>query len=773
MSDIFKRISDAIKSGGESEILQFGKYFTIIKKLGSGQQGIVVLAKAQDGKQFAIKFYSLTDNGTEITKKGKERFIREAKILLKLKHRGIVNLYTAGSARWDEGSKAWEVSTNFVEPGELLYYVMDYVKGRNLKSLFYKRTKNYQVDPSNSIYRNQDLFEQLILQMSDAMSFFHRNKITHRDIKPENIIYSQDDNTFVIVDFGFAKKHKRKLSPSYQEMIIRKRYIDLDSENKGIVDHVSDQYMFAKMLLEILELFKTLYLDYNYSGIRASLEKGASHDRDDRYKNMGEFKMAVEPYLYSHPYHGYNFYIGSFLSPLTRFGHFSSKIRIPFSGSIPVFKEVLEVIDTDDFQRLRGVHQLGPTHFVYPGAIHSRFEHSLGTYALSLKYLEVLLGNSLFYEAIKPIEEAVKLVVLASLLHDIGHYPYSHWIEEIKGLPNGINFVRHEDRAKHIIERGQIGEIIKKNWEVEPAEVCKLITGGQLLPRQELMRSMVDSVIDVDKMDYLQRDAAHCGVPYGSAFDIERIISSLYINEDHNKICLTEKGRSCFVALFMCNMVMYQEVYWHKTVRACTAMFKRFFYEFLNEEIVDINKVKEEYLLYPDEKFVDTLFSKTRTHKKLNRLIRPFTNRARDLYKPAYVHYHGHKMHIKNESTKDFFAMLVEGTYPIQLELTQYLIDELKGYIPQIELIDVILETTPIRYREVADLKGLQLFDSQLGEYEEAPPEVTTLNAFLDTNRRSYIFCAREYYDQIRSLSRNGTLRTIFGKVVERKRSEK
>ena len=106
--------------------------------------------------------------------------------------------------------------------------------------------------------------------MSDAMSFFHRKKITHRDIKPENIIYSHDDNTFVIVDFGFAKYHKRRPSRSYQEIIVRKRYIDLDSENKGIVDHVSDQYMFAKMLLEILELFKTLYLDYNYSGIRAS-----------------------------------------------------------------------------------------------------------------------------------------------------------------------------------------------------------------------------------------------------------------------------------------------------------------------------------------------------------------------------------------------------------------------------------------------------------------------------------------------------------------------
>lgn len=772
MNDIFERISKVIITDRENNILKFGD-LKIIGKLGGGQQGIVVLARNPNKKQFAIKFYSPSDKDPIITRMGRERFIREANILLKLKHSNIVDVYIAGSAKWNDEENEWVISADFFEPGEILYYVMDYIKGKNIKSLFYKsRKKKYEIDPRKSTHQNLNLFEQLILQISSTMVFFHEKGVTHRDIKPENIIYSENDNIFRIVDFGFAKYSTKRLSPRYDESILKKAYMDFDSDQKGIIDHISDQYMFAKMLLEILGLFKALYVKYNYSGIKFSLEKGAAYDRDHRYKNMDEFKKAIEPYLYSHPYHGYNFQIGSFLIPLTSFGYFNNKIRIPFSGSIPVFKEILDIIDTDDFQRLRGVYQIGPTLFVYPGATHTRFEHSLGTYFLSLKYLEVLLKNHEFYEAVRSVNESIKLVVLASLLHDIGHYPYSHWIEEINGLPEGMRFSRHEDRAKNIICKGKIGKIIKDNWEVDPVKVCKLITGGELSTREQLLRTIIDSVIDVDKIDYLQRDSAHCGVPYGCAFDVERLISSLYLNEERNKICLTEKGRSSFAALIMSNIVMYQEVYWHKTVRSCTAMFKRFFYEFLTKKIEDINRIKKEYLFYPDAKFIETLYLKTKNYHELNRLIRPFTNIGRNLYKPAYVHYHGHELYIGDESTKDFFELLTVKTYPDQIKMTSHLVDELRVHIPEIKLMDIILETTPVTYREVPDLKVFQYYDSKIGKYEPLTTEIMELNTYLRKNRRSYIFCAPEYYEKIKELSKEGKLRTIFSKVVERIRKE-
>jgi len=95
---------------------------------------------------------------------------------------------------------------------------------------------------------------------------------------------------------------------------------------------------------------------------------------------------------------------------------------------------------------------LGPTTFIYPGANHTRFEHTLGAYSLCLRYLEKLLTLPLFNKKLESQSKAIKLIVLATLLHDIGHYPYSHWIEEIDQYANHEKLPMHEERAKIIIE---------------------------------------------------------------------------------------------------------------------------------------------------------------------------------------------------------------------------------------------------------------------------------------------------------------------------------
>lgn len=771
MSDLVDRMLRAIKTRSDIEILQFGD-FKVTRKLGRGQQGMVVLAQNPNGKMYAIKFYSPSEGDPTIVRKGKERFIREVKILLELRHRNIVSVHMAGSARWDKSQKRWIISTDFVESDPIFYYVMDYIKGKSVKSLFYKKfnkkTHKYEINPQKGTQFNLDLFEQLITQVSGAMTFFHKRGVVHRDIKPDNIIYSAHDNSFTIVDFGFARHFQKGISPSYQEIMLRKAYFDSESERQGMVDHLTDQYAFAKMLLEILRLFKSLYMSHNYYGIKSSLMQASAEHRNERYKNMSEFKEAIEPHLYLYPYRDFSFQNGTFLVSLTRFGNFDSRLRIPFSGSIPLFREVRDIIDKAEFQRLRGVCQLGPTQFVYPGATHTRFEHSLGTYFLSLKYLQVLLKNPSFYQAADPVDEAIKLVVLGALLHDIGHYPYSHWIEEITGLPNERSFSRHEDRACNIICKSEIGEIIKSEWGVDPEQVCRLISGsGRLTQREELLRSIIDSDIDVDKIDYLQRDSAHCGVPYGRSFDVERLISSLWINKEHNKICLTEKGRSSFAALIMSNIVMYQEVYWHKTVRACTAMFKRFFYEVLDRRIVNIKTLKRRYLLYPDQRFIETLAVEAKDNEELSTLIRPFSNRGRYLFKPAYVHYHGHALYTKHESTKEFFNLLATSDYPTNVKMARTLVEGLKSLIHGINECDILLETTPVARREVAELVGFQFYDSKQGEYEDVTAEIRSLNDYLKSNRRSYVFCNPKYLGELRGLLRNGKLNEVLGDVIE------
>src|SRR6185369_7835069 len=137
--------------------------------------------------------------------------------------------------------------------------------------------------------------------------------------------------------------------------------------------------------------------------------------------------------------------------------------------------------------------------------------------------------------------DSIKLLVLASLLHDIGHYPYSHWIEELETMSFGIHIPDHETRAGAIINGGGLREIISTTWGVDVDALLDIITGESDNP---LVTSVLHSAIDSDKVDYLLRDSIHCGVEYGRVIDLERLLDSLTIDPESSRICLTDKGSS-------------------------------------------------------------------------------------------------------------------------------------------------------------------------------------------------------------------------------------
>ncbi|MDP6701251.1 MAG: HD domain-containing protein, partial [Candidatus Latescibacteria bacterium] len=144
-------------------------------------------------------------------------------------------------------------------------------------------------------------------------------------------------------------------------------------------------------------------------------------------------------------------------------------IRDPVWGYIHVPAPVLALIDTEDYQRLRNITQLGYVHLVYPGARHSRFEHSLGVYHLAKQFLTRLLNSD------PPLElgdQDVRVFIAATLLHDIGHYPFSHTLEELMPF-----FVLHEERARQIIEDqdGAVYQVIAEQFETDPVRVANVI----------------------------------------------------------------------------------------------------------------------------------------------------------------------------------------------------------------------------------------------------------------------------------------------------------
>ena len=202
----------------------------------------------------------------------------------------------------------------------------------------------------------------------------------------------------------------------------------------------------------------------------------------------------------------------------------------------------MAIIDTPAFQRLRYVRQLGHAFLVYPGATHTRFEHALGAYHLACRVTKELD------------------VQLAALLHDIGHYPFSHALEEA-GLPP------HESLAARHLRSGALAAALDRIGV--PAERLLPLIQGTSTSR---FAGLVAGSLDVDKLDYLSRDATMCGVPYG-VIDVDRLLTSLTLGPDG--VALHTKGLAALESLLFAKYQMYRNVYWHHAVRGATSMFKR------------------------------------------------------------------------------------------------------------------------------------------------------------------------------------------------------
>jgi HD superfamily phosphohydrolase len=230
------------------------------------------------------------------------------------------------------------------------------------------------------------------------------------------------------------------------------------------------------------------------------------------------------------------------------------------------------LIDTPAFRRLAGVSQLGLVGLVYPAANHSRFEHSLGVYRLALLYLRALAGDRRFAEVVGPHD--AELLLASALLHDIGHWPFCHPIEDIAlpGVP------KHESFAATFIHSGEIADVLRVDWKFEPRAVVETLSRAASDDTTRVIQSILSGPIDVDKMDYLMRDSLHAGVPYGRNFDQARLIRSLCMSQDGSALAISEKGKTAAEMMVFARYVMFSEVYWHHGVRAATAMLQRAFY---------------------------------------------------------------------------------------------------------------------------------------------------------------------------------------------------
>lgn len=424
-------------------------------------------------------------------------------------------------------------------------------------------------------------------------------------------------------------------------------------------------------------------------------------------------------------------------------------LRIPDQIDVPVTPRVLRIIETAEFQRLKTISQLGLVATVYPGAGHNRFEHSLGVYRTALLFLEHFCRDARFTEIVS--DQQAEAFLLASLLHDIGHWPFCHPIEDI--APEGI--ATHEEIGQTYIADSEIGQAIREDWQCDCGMVVDLILGKKGDPETALIKSLLSGPIDVDKMDYLFRDSLHAGVPYGQNFDAGRLISSLCINETGDRLAITSKGRTAAELMVFARYVMFSEVYWHHAVRSATAMLQRAFFQFHADQSHRL-KFYSDWFRQGDFEFVRTW--KDHAQGDCLRLLGMLFGSRRVLYKRV-ANYSGFE-------SEEIFETLAHRPYGELFELSNALVDAINSrHQTKLRYNDILIDAPPVGLEVQFDVDVFYTSEKKYRKLGEVSPVVSTLahQQFDDYVKQVRIFVHPDHATAMDDVDLDALLQ--FGKI--------
>lgn len=301
--------------------------------------------------------------------------------------------------------------------------------------------------------------------------------------------------------------------------------------------------------------------------------------------------------------------------------------RDPLYGFVSVSELEQEIIDTKYFQRLRNIKQLGTTFLIYPSAMHSRFEHSLGTLFVVDKWYDELVLNKNNLNELKWSSEEVEqyriLVRLAALLHDIGHSPFSHAAQELFPQKEGKTKYEHEDYTYKIITETEIKDTISKHMKEEEAaeKIAEMAIGLSKEKDLAFLSELLTGDFGADRIDYLTRDSYYLGVQYGK-FDIHRLLNTMFVRYNDEKkgpeLAVDDGGVHTIEGFLLARYFMFLDVYFHKTRRIMDKHLVEFLIEFLEGRCYPLDI--RDYVLWDDTKVYQLLVEK-RYLKSAKRLL--------------------------------------------------------------------------------------------------------------------------------------------------------
>ncbi|MDW0253694.1 MAG: HD domain-containing protein [Nitrososphaeraceae archaeon] len=289
---------------------------------------------------------------------------------------------------------------------------------------------------------------------------------------------------------------------------------------------------------------------------------------------------------------------------------FVGEITDPIHKFIRFTELEKKIIDSNVFQRLRRIKQLAGAHLVYPAAQHSRFEHSLGT-----MHVAGLAGEHLFSIGVID-KESIQELRVASLLHDIGHGPFSHLFEEALKVTGNSN---HETLGAKIICKTELGDILS-DYGFSPRTISEISFGNS---KVKFKNEIISGSLSSDLMDYLPRDGFFTGVEYGKV-DHNRIINSFRVT-DSKSLALDISSFYSFESMIISRFEMFRAVYFHKTVRSAEVMLLHSI--LLSSDILNLKELAlTDYLKLTDESIICTI-SSSRNNKAAQEMISNYLDR--------------------------------------------------------------------------------------------------------------------------------------------------
>jgi HD superfamily phosphohydrolase len=391
------------------------------------------------------------------------------------------------------------------------------------------------------------------------------------------------------------------------------------------------------------------------------------------------------------------------------------EIKDPVHGYVYITEQEKEIIDSYPVQRLHRLRQLAGSEYVYPGANHTRFEHSIGVMYLASRVVE----NSGISQYIS--EDEAKLVKIAGLLHDVGHGPFSHVFEHLLDKELGKT---HEDLTTWIIENSELKEILRRNG-YHPEEVGKLAVGRLHKPQKAFLDQVISSAVDVDKQDFIVRDTHHTGAEYGFV-DIFRLIHALDVLGGNLAVDLG--ALSALESLIIARMESFRSIYFHRVGRAAQIMLAMAMEKANGELGFTRFKTPDEYMAMDDY----TVWTALKNCKKSNAIIRDLERRR--LLKCAYE---------RTFYEKDTMVSNIFGRETHRTQLQTDIADK-AGIAAEEVIIDV--PTVPsVPYHHSALLEPMEIpafYKAQSGE--KIPQRLSEISKIFET-LRGFINILRVY----------------------------